>query len=86
MLAVFASTFNTETIYYLFHINILFLVIAIVLRFVSFSLWALRIQKMSLSLGYEVSFSHCFNMVMANLLAGAITPGQAGGEPVRIHS
>jgi uncharacterized protein (TIRG00374 family) len=24
-------------------------------------------------------------MVVANLLIGAITPGQAGGEPVRIH-
>ena len=24
-------------------------------------------------------------MLVANLLAGAITPGQAGGEPVRIH-
>ncbi len=40
---------------------------------------------MAYSLGYHVRYSHCFNMVLANLLMGAITPGQAGGEPVRIH-
>ncbi|PWR74156.1 lysylphosphatidylglycerol synthase transmembrane domain-containing protein [Methanospirillum lacunae] len=79
------STFNEETLTYLAHINIFFLMLALSLRFISFALWALRIQKMSLSLGYHVPFAHCYNMVVANLLAGALTPGQAGGEPVRIH-
>jgi uncharacterized protein (TIRG00374 family) len=79
------STFNEETLIYLTHMNIFFLILAIGLRFFSFSVWALRIQKMSLSLGYTVPFPHCFNLVVANLLVGAITPGQAGGEPVRIH-
>jgi glycosyltransferase 2 family protein len=79
------STFNDETLTYLAHMNLFFLAVAIGLRFVSFALWALRIQKMSLSLGYHVPFSHCYNMVVANLLVGALTPGQAGGEPVRIH-
>ncbi|HPY60503.1 MAG TPA: flippase-like domain-containing protein [Methanospirillum sp.] len=82
---ILASTFNEDTLQYLTHINILFLLIAIGLRFVSFSLWAARIKVMSASLGYQVKYSHCFNMVVANLLVGAITPGQAGGEPVRIH-
>ncbi len=40
---------------------------------------------MSDSLGYRVSLRHCVNMVLAGLLAGTITPGQAGGEPVRVH-
>lgn len=79
------STFNEETLTYLSHMNLFFLIVAITLRFISFTIWALRIQKMSLSLGYSVPFRHCFNMVIANLLAGALTPGQAGGEPVRIH-
>lgn len=79
------STFNEETLSYLLHMNVFFLLFAVSLRFVSFALWGLRIQKMSLSLGYTVPFAHCFNMVVANLLAGALTPGQAGGEPVRIH-
>lgn len=79
------STFNEETLVYLTQMNIWFLLLAIGLRFISFSLWAARIQVMSASLGYRVKYSHCYNMVVANLLIGAITPGQAGGEPVRIH-
>jgi len=82
---VLLSTFNEDTLEYLTHINIWFLVFAISLRFVSFSLWAARIKVMSASLGYYVKYSHCYNLVVANLLVGAITPGQAGGEPVRIH-
>lgn len=79
------STFNEETLVYLTQMNIWFLLLAIGLRFISFSLWAARIQVMAASLGYRVKYSHCYNMVVANLLIGAITPGQAGGEPVRIH-
>ncbi len=79
------STFNEDTITYLKNVNIYFILLAIGLRFVSFSLWGMRIKTMSASLGYKVPFWHCFNMVVANLLMGAITPGQAGGEPVRIH-
>jgi hypothetical protein len=40
---------------------------------------------MSLSLGYRIGFFYSLNLVFANLLAAAITPAQAGGEPVRIH-
>lgn len=82
---VVSSTFNEETLVYLAHMNLFFLAGAVGLRFVSFSLWALRIKTMAASLGYQVRFWHCFNLVVANLLVGAITPGQAGGEPVRIH-
>jgi uncharacterized protein (TIRG00374 family) len=37
------------------------------------------------SLGYRIGFFYSLNLVFANLLAAAITPAQAGGEPVRIH-
>jgi len=40
---------------------------------------------MSRSLGYRVGLLYSLNMVLAGLLAGTITPGQAGGEPVRVH-
>jgi hypothetical protein len=40
---------------------------------------------MSGSLGYRVNFKHCFNLVLANMLVAAVTPSQAGGEPVRVH-
>ncbi|MDR2855887.1 MAG: flippase-like domain-containing protein [Methanomicrobiales archaeon] len=82
---IILSTVDENTFDYLQSINIWFLLAAIALRFISFALWALRIKLMSHSLGYQVSFLHCFNMVIANLLIGALTPGQTGGEPVRIH-
>jgi uncharacterized protein (TIRG00374 family) len=37
------------------------------------------------SLGYRIGFFYSLNLVFANLLAAAVTPAQAGGEPVRIH-
>jgi uncharacterized protein (TIRG00374 family) len=40
---------------------------------------------MSGSLGYRIPFFYSLNLVFANLLVAAITPSQAGGEPVRIH-
>ena len=79
------STVDENTLAYLQKVNVWFLVAALVLRFLSFGLWALRIKLMAHSLGYRISFLHCFNMVIANLLIGAITPGQTGGEPVRVH-
>ncbi|MGB9175774.1 MAG: flippase-like domain-containing protein, partial [Methanoregula sp.] len=43
------------------------------------------IKKMTGSLGYRIGFFYSLNLVFANLLAAAVTPAQAGGEPVRIH-
>ena len=85
LLIIILSTVDENTLDYLQKINIWFLCAAFALHFFSFALWALRIKLMARSLGYHVSFLHCFNMVIANLLIGAITPGQTGGEPVRIH-
>jgi hypothetical protein len=47
--------------------------------------WAWRVQKMTGSLGYRIGFFYSLNLVFANLPVAAITPSQAGGEPVRIH-
>jgi uncharacterized protein (TIRG00374 family) len=85
LIAVLATTFDKNTILYLLQLNVGFILLAAVFRVASLVFWALRIRSMSKSLGYRVRFSHCFNLVLANLLAGAITPGQTGGEPVRVH-
>lgn len=82
---VFATTFTDETIGYILAFNLIFLVLAIGFRILALTLWALRIVVMSRSLGYRVSLLYSLNMVLAGLLAGTITPGQAGGEPVRVH-
>lgn len=85
ILIVFATTFNEETIAYILNFNLIFLFLAIAFRLIALVIWGLRIQVMSGSLGYRVPLTHCVNMVLAGLLAGTITPGQAGGEPLRVH-
>ncbi len=85
LVGVLITTYDKNTLDYLLHFNPYYLLLAIALRTGSLVFWALRIQKMAESLGYKIPFLYSFNLVMANLLAGAITPGQAGGEPVRVH-
>ncbi len=78
-------TVDDMTIEHLSRISPYYLLLATLLHIVSLAFWALRIQAMSASLGYQVNFKHCMNLVLANMLVAAITPSQAGGEPVRIH-
>jgi uncharacterized protein (TIRG00374 family) len=85
LVVVLATTVDENTLRYVLGLNLWFLFLAFVFRVASLVAWAFRIKTMSKALGYQVSFSHSFNLVLANLLAGAVTPGQAGGEPVRIH-
>ncbi len=85
MAGVLYFTVDEMTIEYLSRVNPLYLVLAVLLHIVSLGFWALRIQKMSGSLGYRVRFRHCLNLVLANMLVAAVTPSQAGGEPVRVH-
>ena len=47
--------------------------------------WAGRIRVLSAGLGYRVPFRTCVPIVLANVLAAAVTPSSAGGEPVRVH-
>ncbi|MCU0632575.1 MAG: flippase-like domain-containing protein [Methanolinea sp.] len=83
--AVCAATFNVETLFAILRINIFFLLAALALRVLSLGFWALRLKVMTGSLGYRVEIPYLFNLVLVNLFAGAITPGQAGGDPVRVH-
>jgi len=78
-------TINENTLRYLSEISPFFLLCAFLTHVLTMCFWALRVQKMSGSLGYRIDFFYSLNLVFANLLAAAITPAQAGGEPVRIH-
>ncbi|TAJ43406.1 lysylphosphatidylglycerol synthase transmembrane domain-containing protein [Methanofollis fontis] len=78
-------TFDESTIDYLKQLNPWCLLLALLAHVVALGFWAGRMKSMSRSLGYSVGFFHCLNAVFANLLIAAITPSQAGGEPVRIH-
>jgi len=78
-------TINENTVQYLKEVNPFFLLLAFLTHILTMCFWAWRVQKMTGSLGYRIGFFYSLNLVFANLLAAAITPAQAGGEPVRIH-
>jgi glycosyltransferase 2 family protein len=85
LIVILYLTINENTITYIRKINPLFLLLAFLTHLLTMCFWAMRVKKMSGSLGYPVGFWYSLNLVFANLLASAITPAQAGGEPVRIH-
>ncbi len=85
LVVILFFTINENTLTYLKKINPLFLLLAFMTHLLTMCFWAWRVQKMTGSLGYRIGFFYSLNLVFANLLAAAITPAQAGGEPVRIH-
>jgi len=85
LVIILFSTINENTLTNLREIKPLFLILAFLTHICTMCFWALRVQKMSASLGYRIGFFYSLNLVFANLLAAAMTPAQAGGEPVRIH-
>lgn len=85
LVVILFFTINENTLTYLKEINPWFLLLAFLTHVLTMCFWAWRIQKMTGSLGYCIGFFYSLNLVFANLLAAAVTPAQAGGEPVRIH-
>ena len=85
LVVILFFTINENTLTYLKEINPLFLLLAFMTHILTMCFWAWRVQKMTGSLGYRIGFFYSLNLVFANLLAAAVTPAQAGGEPVRIH-
>ncbi|NLD57057.1 MAG: flippase-like domain-containing protein [Methanomicrobiales archaeon] len=85
LVIILALTINENTIIYLKEINPIFLALAFLTHILTMCFWAMRVKMMSGSLGYRIGFWYSLNLVFANLLASAVTPAQAGGEPVRIH-
>lgn len=85
LIIILFLTINENTLTYIQEINPLFLLLAFMTHILTMCFWAWRIQKMTGSLGFRIGFFYSLNLVFANLLAAAVTPAQAGGEPVRIH-
>ncbi len=78
-------TFDEATIIALKNLSPFIILLALTIHVIALIVWALRIKVMAYSLGYRVGLFHCINLVFANLFLAAITPSQAGGEPVRVH-
>ncbi len=85
LIVILYLTINENTLQYIKEINPFFLLLAFLTHLLTMCFWAMRVKKMSFSLGYKIPFLYSLNLVFANLLASAITPAQAGGEPVRVH-
>ncbi|MBR1368026.1 lysylphosphatidylglycerol synthetase [Methanocalculus chunghsingensis] len=85
LLGLLYFTYDESTFIALQNLSLTILLLALFCHLLALLCWSLRVKMMSYSLGYHVGFLHCFNLVCANLLVAAITPSQAGGEPVRIH-
>jgi uncharacterized protein (TIRG00374 family) len=85
LIIILYLTINENTVQYLKEINPFFLLLAFLTHLLTMCFWAWRVKKMTGSLGYRIGFFYSLNLVFANLLAAAVTPAQAGGEPVRIH-
>ncbi|HIH27099.1 MAG TPA: flippase-like domain-containing protein [Methanoregulaceae archaeon] len=85
LVAVLYFTVDADTIAYLRQLNPLWLLLALITHLIALVFWALRIKFMSRSLGYRVGLLYSINLVCANMLVAAVTPSQAGGEPVRVH-
>ncbi len=82
---LFATTFTPETRAYLGEVGIAALLLALGLRAGSILCRVARIGVLCRGLGYTVPFRSLTVTQFLSLFAGSITPGQVGGEPVRIH-
>jgi len=85
LVVILFFTIDASTFSLLKNVDPVFFFLALLFHLLAMGFWGLRIKFMSWGLGYRVPFLHCLNLVFANLLVAAITPSQAGGEPVRVH-
>jgi len=84
-LLILIFTVDSETANSLRQIQPIYLFIAIGVHVLSWFVWGLRMKLLTESLGGKISLWRSTEIVISNLLAAAVTPSHAGGEPVRIH-
>jgi uncharacterized protein (TIRG00374 family) len=85
LIGLLAATFTPATRAYLGEVGVAALLLAFALRAGSILCRVVRIGVICRGLGYTVPLSSLAITQSLSLFAGSITPGQVGGEPVRIH-
>ena len=80
-----AVTFTPETRAYLGRVSIAAILLALGFQAASCLCRVVRLRVLCRGLGYTVPFPALTLTLFLSLFAGSITPGQVGGEPVRIH-
>ena len=85
LFGLLAVTFTPETRAYLGEVSIAALLLAVGLQASAVFCRILRLRVLCRGLGYTVPLRSLTVTLLLSLFAGSITPGQVGGEPVRIH-
>lgn len=85
LVGLLTVTFTPETRASLGEVGIAALLLAVGLRAAAILCRVVRLGFLCRGLGYTVPLSYLVITQSLSLLAGSFTPGQVGGEPVRVH-
>ncbi len=77
-------TLDKTTISVVREIKPVYILAAFGIHILSFILWGLRIQVMTSALGYKISLTRAYEIVVSGTFVAALTPSSIGGEPLRI--
>ena len=77
-------TLDKTTISVVKEIKPVYILAAFGIHILSFILWGLRIQVMTSALGYKISLTRAYEIVVSGTFVAALTPSSIGGEPLRI--
>lgn len=81
---VLLLTLDKTTVLALKEIKPIYILAAFCIHILSFILWGLRIQIMTSALGYKISLTRAYEIVVSGTFVAALTPSSIGGEPLRI--
>jgi uncharacterized protein (TIRG00374 family) len=65
-------------------LNFGFLLIALILQFLFWVLWAFRLKLITKTLGRDLDFFYSLEVTLSSMFFASITPSSAGGEPIRV--
>lgn len=77
-------TLDKTTISVIKEIKPVYILAAFGIHILSFILWGLRIRVMTSALGYKISLTRAYEIVVSGTFVAALTPSSVGGEPLRI--
>ncbi len=84
IVVVLLLTLDKTTVLALKEIKPIYILAAFCIHILSFILWGLRIQIMTSALGYKISLTRAYEIVVSGTFVAALTPSSIGGEPLRI--
>lgn len=81
---IFKVTETTVTWEIISRLSPLYLILAFLFQVVFWLLWALRLRKISLYMGFRIPYLYSLKTTLSSMFVAAITPSSAGGEPLRV--